>query len=138
MPPPPPHIQSCPLPPNLKVAPQSLHLGGVTASASYTFGFTFGISTTDSTGNAQTNSFIISPSETIPPHSAVEWQTVLSRQRVTVPYTATIIIKFWAELDGFLRYGGGSNFHEDYRGSDIRPTFKFSRDDLNYGQHLDI
>ena len=127
-PPPPPHIQSCPLPPNLKVAPQSLHLGGVTASASYTFGFTFGISTTDSTGNAQTNSFIISPSETIPPHSAVEWQTVLSRQRVTVPYTATIIIKFWAELDwvssamaedptftriiGEATYGQLSSFHE--------------------------
>ena len=94
------------------------------ASASYTFGFTFGVSTTDSTGNAQTNGFIISQSKTIPPHSAVEWQTVLSRQRVKVPYTATIILKFSAELDGFLRWGGVSIFHVDHRRSDRGPTFK--------------
>lgn len=53
---------------------------------------------------------------------------MLTKQRVTVPYTATIIAKFSAQLDGFLRWGGGyngrsRNFHYQYRGR--RATLKY-------------
>ena len=103
--------------------------GGVTASASYEFSYTKSTSTTDSTGKKQTTKFTISSTKTLGAHKSAEWRIMLSKQRVTVPYTATIIAKFSAELDGFLRWGGGynggsPNFHVNHRGSGSRPTFK--------------
>ena len=103
--------------------------GGVTASASYEFSYTKSTSTTDSTGKEQATKFTVSSTKTLGAHKSAEWRIMLSKQRVTVPYTATIIAKFSAELDGFLRWGGGynggaPNFHVNHRGSGSRPTFK--------------
>lgn len=110
--------------------------GGMTASASYTFKYEKSTSKTDSTGTEQTKSFKITTSKVLKPHASVEWRIVVTKQRVTIPYTATVIAKFSAELDGFLRWGGGysgknPNFHVNHRGSGSRPTFRYNIGDAN-------
>lgn len=104
--------------------------GGVGAKASYKFSYEKTTTTTDSTSNQQWNIIKIKSEKTLKPHTKAKWQILVTKQRVTVPYTATVIAKFSAQTDGFLRWGGGynggsTNYHYQYRGSDSRPTFKY-------------
>jgi len=104
--------------------------GGVGGSVSYNFGYENGETTTDSEDNKQTHTFKIKTSKTVPGNSRLNWKIMLAKTRNTVPYRATIITKFSAELDGFLRWGGGyngdsTNYHNTYRGSESRPTIKY-------------
>jgi hypothetical protein len=83
--------------------------GGAGAELSYKFNYEKSNSETDSTSNKQSNTFKIASEKTLDPHTAVSYKIMLTKTRTTVPYTATIIAHFSAELDGFLRWGGGYN-----------------------------
>ena len=83
--------------------------GGVGGKVNYKFNYESSQTTTDSTANQQYNSIKILSQKTLDPHSAATYQIMLTKTRSTVPYTATVIAYFSAELDGFLRWGGGYN-----------------------------
>jgi hypothetical protein len=83
--------------------------GGVGGKVSYKFNYENSQTTTDSTSKQQYNSIKITSEKTLAPHSAATYQIMLTKTRSTIPYTATIIAHFSAELDGFLRWGGGYN-----------------------------
>ena len=104
--------------------------GGVGGSVSYTFGYETGTTKEDSTGQQQTRTFTVSSTKEIAPFSSISFQLVMSKTRNTLPYTAQILVGFSTEFKGFMRWGGGgndpdTNYHEDYRGSDDRPTFNY-------------
>uniref|UniRef100_A0A0B7A872 Aerolysin-like C-terminal domain-containing protein n=1 Tax=Arion vulgaris TaxID=1028688 RepID=A0A0B7A872_9EUPU len=102
----------------------------VGVGASYKFSYENSETTTDSTGKEQSKEFKVSTSKTLAPNSAASWKLVVLKTRKTIPYTATIIVRFSTELQGFLRWGGGynggsTNYHHEYRGSEKRPTFNY-------------
>ncbi|XP_059145004.1 uncharacterized protein LOC131932151 [Physella acuta] len=104
--------------------------GGVGGSIGYKFNYETTTSTTDETKKEQSRTFSVSTSKTLAPNSASKWSLVLSKTRTSMTYTATIIVKFSTELQGFLRWGGGAssidtNYHYQYRGSGDRPTFNY-------------
>ncbi|XP_059161549.1 aerolysin-like [Physella acuta] len=104
--------------------------GGVGGSIGYKFNYETSTTTSDETKNEQSKTFSVSTSKVLKPYSASEWSLILSKTRTSVAYTATIIAKFSAELQGFLRWGGGAssidtNYHYQYRGSEDRPTFNY-------------
>jgi hypothetical protein len=83
--------------------------GGVGGKASYNFKYETSGTTTDSTSNKQYNSIKIKSEKDIKPNSGIEYKIMLTKTRSTVAYTSTVIAKFSAELEGFLRWGGGVN-----------------------------
>ena len=83
--------------------------GGVGGSVSYKFGYEHGETTTDSEDNRQTRKFTIKTSKTLPGNTQTSWRIMVAKTKTTVSYTATIIPHFSAELDGFMRWGGGYN-----------------------------
>ena len=90
--------------------------GGVGGKFNYKFNYEDSETNTDSTANQQYNSIKILTEKTLDPNTAASYKIMLSKSRTTVSYTATIIAHFSAELDGFLRWGGGyngdtTNFH---------------------------
>ncbi|XP_048576422.1 uncharacterized protein LOC5514381 [Nematostella vectensis] len=104
--------------------------GGVGVKASYNFNYEKSSTQTDSTANTQKYTSTVTSTKTLKPFTAAQYRILLTKTRTTVPYTATIIVHFSAELDGFLRWGGGkdgdsTNYHYEHRGSNRRPTFKY-------------
>lgn len=119
----------------IKYCPSSA-VGGVGFAASYKFSYQNTRTQTDEEGNKQENKFEIQVSKQLPPHTGSKYKIVVTKQRTTVPYTATIIAKFSVQLDGFLRWGGGkngdsTNYHVEHRGSDSRPSFAYKMGDAN-------
>ncbi|CAL1535882.1 unnamed protein product [Lymnaea stagnalis] len=108
----------------------SFFTGGSGFSASYNFYYESSSRVTDETNNQQSNTFTVNSSKTIKPYSAAKWDMILSKVRTTVTYTATIVVKFSTELQGFMRWGGGpyhprTNYHYQYHGSGDRPTVNY-------------
>jgi len=104
--------------------------GGVGGSVSYKFGYQHGETTTDSESNTQKRTFKIATSKTLPAHTKTNWKIMVAKTRTTISYTATIIAKFSAELDGFMRWGGGyngasTNYHNSHRGSGSRAQVNY-------------
>ncbi|EDO29913.1 predicted protein [Nematostella vectensis] len=104
--------------------------GGAGVKASYNFNYEKSSTQTDSTANTQKYTSTVTSTKTLKPFTAAQYRIMLTKTRTTVPYTATIIVHFSAELDGFLRWGGGkdgdsTNYHYEHRGSNRRPTFKY-------------
>ena len=86
-----------------------MHFTLIGGSVSYKFGYQHGKTTKDSESNTQKRTFKIATSKTLPGHTKTNWKILVAKTRTTVSYTATIIAKFSAELDGFMRWGGGYN-----------------------------
>ncbi|XP_005097555.1 uncharacterized protein LOC101859480 [Aplysia californica] len=104
--------------------------GGFSVESSFTFNYEKSSKTEDANGKEQKKSFSVKQSTKVPANSAVKWTMILSKTRRTVPYTAKVVVQFSAELQGFLRWGGGvngdtTNFHNSYKGSGARPTFNY-------------
>ena len=104
--------------------------GGIGSNVNYKFNYEKSSTTKDSTSNKQHKSFELELEKTLNPHSAASYRIMLTKTRYTVSYTATVIAHFSAELNGFLRWGGGSsgnskNYHNDYKGSGSRPTVNY-------------
>ncbi|XP_059166186.1 uncharacterized protein LOC131948602 [Physella acuta] len=104
--------------------------GGVGVSVGYKFNYETSTTTSDETKKEQSKNFLVNTEKTFKPKSASKWSLVLSKTRTSVTYTATVIAKFTCELQGFLRWGGGShgrytNYHYQYLGSEKRPTFHY-------------
>ncbi|XP_059148831.1 aerolysin-4-like [Physella acuta] len=104
--------------------------GGPTISTGFKFGFETSSSQTDENKDEQTKSFTVTSVKTIQPNSAAKWRLVVAKTKSSVNYTATIIVKFSTELQGFLRWSGGighadTNYHYKHRGSGDRPTFNY-------------
>ena len=95
------------------------NLGGVGGKVNYKFSYEKSSTTSDSTSNQQYKSIKLTSQKTLKPHSAATYRIMLTKTRSTVPYTATVIAHFSAELNGFLRWGGGSggnskNYHKEW------------------------
>ncbi|CAL1533921.1 unnamed protein product, partial [Lymnaea stagnalis] len=108
---------------------------------SYGFNYVTSSSTTDRSQNTQDHTFTKTFYKTIAPHSAARWNLLLSKTRRSVAYTATIEIRFSAELQGFLRWGEGSrltNYHSQYHGSRSRPicNYRFGNQNTGFRQAL--
>lgn len=104
--------------------------------AAYMFPYSNSTSTVDSLGNSQTTNIKITSTKMLEAKQRAEWRLLVGRKRRTVPYTAIILVRFSAEMDGFLRWGGGyngdsTNYHVRYRGSGDRPTFRYTIGDHN-------
>ncbi|XP_059145005.1 uncharacterized protein LOC131932152 [Physella acuta] len=99
--------------------------GIVGGSGGYKFNYENSTSTTDETNKEQSRTLSISTSKTIPPYSAAKWSVVLTKTSTHVPYMANIMVKFSAELTGFLRWYGESNLYTNYH-------FFFRKNNYNY------
>ena len=85
---------------------------------------------TDENGEINWDIVQVKESQTTNGKAGSSYQITTSQKKVNVPYKATIQVQFSATLDGFLIWGGGPNgknpnYHETYRGSGDRPTFKY-------------
>ncbi|XP_059140626.1 uncharacterized protein LOC131928284 [Physella acuta] len=115
---------------------QELNLGisfsppGFSFSGGFKFGYETSTSQTDENKKEQTNSFTVTSVKTLLPNSGAKWRLVVAKTKTSVNYTATIIVKFSTELQGFLRWDGGisnvkTNYHYKHRGSEDSPTFNY-------------
>jgi len=85
----------------------------------------------ETNGDIKWDIFAVDESQTTAGNSGTSYQITTSQTKVNVPYKATIQIQFTARLEGFLIWGGGPNgknpnYHERWRGSGDRPTFKYT------------
>jgi len=115
------------------------------ASAEFSYRFTYenSRSTTDTTNKQDEKLFRKSSSKVLDPYTAVEWEVLVSKLRVTTPYTATVLLKCSTKLRGFLRWGGGyngrtTNYHYKQRGSrkKINFDYKFGDADTSFWEAL--
>lgn len=86
---------------------------------------------TDENGEIKWDIVRVTETQTTNGNAGSSYQITTTQKKVNVPYKATIQVQFTARLEGFLVWGGGSegeqpNYHENYRGSDARPTFKYT------------
>uniref|UniRef100_A0A182YTP9 Aerolysin-like C-terminal domain-containing protein n=1 Tax=Biomphalaria glabrata TaxID=6526 RepID=A0A182YTP9_BIOGL len=102
------------------------------ASAQLYYDFLYKTSKTTVTNNniEDVKTFTVNIEKTQEPHTVKKWKLMLSKSRTTLPYTATIRVKFSVDFQGFLRWGGGrngqdTNYHHQYRGSEDRPSFHY-------------
>ncbi|XP_059173042.1 aerolysin-like [Physella acuta] len=105
-------------------------IGGISGSSAYKFNYEKSTTTIDEKKVEQTQSFLVKTDKELPPYSSVKWRISISKTKTTIPYTATVIARFSAELGGFLRWGGragsrDTNYHVDYKGKDSRPTVNY-------------
>ncbi|CAL1536241.1 unnamed protein product, partial [Lymnaea stagnalis] len=99
-------------------------------TGSYLFKYERSARTTDEKRQQQSRTWTTRTKKTLQPYTAVKWRVIMFQTRTTVRYTATVQMKFSAELRGFLRWGGGfngpnTNYHYVHRGSGDRPTFNY-------------
>ncbi|XP_078342730.1 uncharacterized protein LOC144628496 [Oculina patagonica] len=86
---------------------------------------------TDENGEIKWDIVQVRETQTTEGNAASSYRITTSNKKVDVPYKATIQVQFTARLEGFLIWGGGPNgknpnYHETYRGSGDRPTFKYT------------
>jgi hypothetical protein len=95
----------------------SYNAGLFGASADYKFSYTNGKSNSKEQGKQEETTEEISFTKEIPPYTSTKYRILLTKTRKTTPYTATIILNFSVEFEGFLRWGGGkdgdyTNYHK--------------------------
>lgn len=108
------------------------------ASAEFSYRFTYenSRSTTDTTNKQDEKLFKMSSSKVLDPYTAVEWEVLVSKQRVTTPYTAKVLLKFSTMLRGFLHWHhyklGGSHKFPNF----LRFNYKFGDADTSFWEAL--
>merc|ERR1719385_698071 len=97
------------------------------ASAEFSYRFTYenSRSTTDTTNKQDEKLFKMSSSKVLDPYTAVDWEVLVSKQRVTTPYTAIVLLKFSTMLRGLLHWN-----HYKLGGS---PKFRIVRFNYKFG-----
>ena len=86
---------------------------------------------TEENGEIKWDIVQVRETQTTEGNAASKYRITTSQKKVDVPYRATIQVQFTARLEGFLIWGGGPNgknpnYHETWRGSGDRPTFKYT------------
>ena len=94
----------------------SYNAGLFGASADYTFNYKNGKSRSEEEGKQEETLEEISFTKELPPYTSTKYRILLTKTRTTTSYTATIILNFSVEFEGFLRWGGGkdgdsTNYH---------------------------
>ena len=78
----------------------------------------------DEEGNIKWDIVRIREPQTTNGNSGSSYQITTSRNKVDVPYKATIQVQFTAKLEGFLR--AGAEFNQPHKGSHKRPHFPYT------------
>ncbi|CAL1547286.1 unnamed protein product, partial [Lymnaea stagnalis] len=112
--------------PSISLGP--INLGKLQFSAGYKFNYEKSTTTTDVTGSQQSSTFSLESSKTLEPNTAAKWKFVLAKQRVSIPYTATVVAKFSVEFQGWLH---GLNLHSDYYLKHTNPVINYRFGDAN-------
>ena len=105
--------------------------GGVGFAAKTNFNYEWGGDEEDTTVNEDWHILTVTDKKQLPPKTFAEWHAFKKPEKVTLPYTATIVPTFTVELEGYMKWGGGyhgatTNFHQDHRGSGDRRNVEHS------------
>lgn len=105
--------------------------GGVGFSAKSSFSYEWGGDQEDTTVNEDWHILSIKEAKQLPPKTFSEWHAFKKPQKVTIPYTATIVPTFSVKLEGYMKWGGGyygnfPNFHQEHRGSGDRKKLSYT------------
>ncbi|XP_067021981.1 uncharacterized protein [Acropora muricata] len=105
--------------------------GGVGFSAKTSFKYEWGGEQEDSTTDQDWHILMINEKKQLPPKTFSKWSAFKKPQKVTIPYTATIVPKFKVKLEGYMVWGGGydgnnPNFHHKHRGSGDRKKIEYT------------
>ena len=92
----------------------------------------------DADGNINWDILRVDEPQPVDGDSGVAYQIVTSKNRVDVPYIATVIVKFTARLEGFLR--AGAEFHDTHQGSQEEPhvSYTIGSSDSPFYKFLDV
>ena len=99
--------------------------GGVGFSAKTSFSYQWGGDEEDVTVNEDWHTLKVKEKKKLPPKTFAQWHAFKKPQKVTIPYTATVVPTFSVKLEGYMTWGGGyhgrnTNFHQEHRGSGDR------------------
>ena len=105
--------------------------GGVGFAAKTNFNYEWGGDEEDTTVNEDWHILTVTDKKQLPPKTFAEWHAFKKPEKVTLPYTATIVPTFTVKLEGYMKWGGGyhgatTNFHQDHRGSGDRRNVEHS------------
>ena len=105
--------------------------GGVGFAAKTNFNYEWGGDEEDTTVNEDWHILTVTDKKQLPPKTFAEWHAFKKPEKVTLPYTATIVSTFTVKLEGYMKWGGGyhgatTNFHQDHRGSGDRRNVEHS------------
>ena len=105
--------------------------GGVGFAAKTNFNYEWGGDEEDTTVNEDWHILTVTDKKQLPPKTFAEWHAFKKPEKVTLPYTATIVPSFTVKLEGYMKWGGGyhgatTNFHQDHRGSGDRRNVEHS------------
>ena len=105
--------------------------GGVGFSAKTSFKYEWGGEQEESTADEDWHIVTFKETKELPAGTFSEWHAFRKPQKVTIPYTATIIPTFTVKLEGYMAWGGGyhgnnPNFHQEHRGSGDRKTITYN------------
>lgn len=105
--------------------------GGVGFSAKTNFKYEWGGEEEETTADQDWHILIVNEMKELPPKTFSEWHAFKKPQKVTIPYTATIVPTFTVKLEGYMVWGGGyhgnnPNFHQEERGSGDRRKIEYT------------
>jgi len=117
--------------------------GGVGFSAKTSFKYEWGGEEEESTADEDWHILTVKEKKILPGKTFSEWNAFKKPQKVTIPYTATIVPTFSVKLEGYMIWGGGyhgnnPNFHEKHRGSGdrVKLDFTFGNDQKPFYEDL--
>lgn len=118
--------------------------GGVGFSAKTSFRYEWGGEEEDTTADEDWHILWLKETKELPANTFAEWHAFRKPQKVTIPYTATVLPTFTVTLEGYMVWGGGyhgnsPNFHWEHRGSGDRKkiSFKFGNDQKPFYEDLE-
>lgn len=118
--------------------------GGVGFSAKTSFKYEWGGEEEDTTADEDWHILWLKETKELPANTFAEWHAFRKPQKVTIPYTATVLPTFTVTLEGYMVWGGGyhgnsPNFHWEHRGSGDRKkiSFKFGNDQKPFYEDLE-
>ena len=82
--------------------------GGVGFAAKTNFNYEWGGDEEDTTVNEDWHILTVTDKKQLPPKTFAEWHAFKKPEKVTLPYTATIVPTFTVKLEGYMKWGGGS------------------------------
>lgn len=105
--------------------------GGVGFSTKTSFNYQWGGEEEETTDEEDWHILTVTEKKQLPARTFSVWNGFKKPQKVTIPYTATIVLTFTVKLEGYMRWGGGyhgndPNFHQEHRGSGDRVSIEYT------------
>ena len=105
--------------------------GGVGFSAKTNLNYEWGGDQEETTVDQDWHILSVIEKKELPPKTFSEWHAFKKPQKVTMPYTATVVPTFSVKLEGYMVWGGGyhgnsPNFHQEHRGSGDRVKLEYT------------